>query len=838
MIALAKPSGITLRDHVRHVEDHAKKLLTVWPFLAVKYHRLTEGKSLSDSVGKAALWHDEGKRYPNWQTACQRDYVQYQQWLKENGFDPLLIDAARYRQYEWAMKQQNKAVGKHLRDAAFRHEFGSLKTVLDKKIGLSFAELTAIAAHHGKLGKRHEKRWRQDGGLTKDGKPVFLDYWAKFISHEKKLAQYDPNRWEKLLLARYEIAAVRSLLQLADTRASREEAEGKLAPIMPFDYEFPYQDDNQKPKYRGVQETALELALTDQWCSILRAPTGSGKTDAALLWGQKQIEKKWADRLIIAMPTRFTSNALALNVEKNVSNTGLYHSSARFTQEAKRKKNGEKLSDKEKRELKEYVREQQRLAQLLATPVTVCTIDHLLISLTGTAEHHHSSFFFLANSAVVFDEADFYDPFVQANLTVLLRALRILQVPVLIMSATVPDSACALYDVTQGIKEPETNEPPPKRALAWAGKPMSITVGEIEYNGLSVAETADDVADVLQKMVDDRHGIIYANTVERALMYYNWFDKNAKGQEVILYHSRFTEPDKGLIEDRLLKTLGKEIWTTPNTTPNPQAIAILTQIGEMSINISASIMLSDLCPWDRLAQRLGRLNRFGKDDKAVAYLTVPYKKERVYPAPYGKLVERKWELTPAFGNTLASVFAMIPKGSSEPIEPQKLVDKVNELYPELAAFPDKAADNRDRLYSLMLDNWLIVPDRSVDEDAGTISVVWRSRDIEQHRTIFTQPPLDFKNFNEYQDFALQYGVSCPNWMVDKELRRKEESRITCVTVFIDDEPTKLLYTEYYESWTASDSGRIEGYIKPDKPKRGMAFLYERSKENPEDGDGE
>lgn len=806
MIALAKPSGIALRDHVRHVQEHATTILMVWPFLAEKYDRLTNGKSLQDAVEKAVKWHDEGKRLDNWQAACQKDYAQYQEWLKSKRLDPLRVDATLYQQYEWDMKQQNKATGKHLRDAKFRHEFGSLKLAADKKAELSFEEQTAIAAHHGKLGKRHLKRWESDGG------GAFLKYWSKFINQERDQAKHDPDRWEKLLLARYEIAAVRSLLQLADTRASREEAEGKLAPLTKFEYEFPH-----KGNKRGVQKAALELA--DQWCSILRAPTGSGKTDAALLWGQQQVDNGRADRLIIAMPTRFTSNALSLNIKETVSDTGLYHSSAWFTRFGN-------LTGIEKNN----ARELQRLAQLLATPVTVCTVDHLLISLTGAAEHHHSSFFFLANSAVVFDEADFYDPFVQANLTVLLRALRILRVPVLIMSATVPDSARELYGVSDAIKEPSFNEIPPQRALAWAGKRINAE----EYGQIPITEKAEDVADILQKMADVGHGIVYANTVERALMYYNWFAKNAPQSELILYHSRYTEPDKKIIEEKLLAALGHKVWD--KEVPEPYGIAILTQIGEMSINISASIMLSDLCPWDRLAQRLGRLNRFAKSDNSVAYLTVPYQKETIYVAPYGQLVERKWIPAEAFTKTLASALEKLPESGIAPITPERLVDAVNALYPNLPDFPDKAADNRDELYNLMNQNWLIVPDRRLDEEAGTVSTAWRSRDIDEHRTILTQSPYDFNNYEEYQAFVLEFGVSCPVWMVEKEERRKENSRITVVEVLIDDEPEKLRYTDQYESWTEQDDGRIEGYVKPNKPKRGMAFLYDKKETVSDDDD--
>ena len=61
-------------------------------------------------------------------------------------------------------------------------------------------------------------------------------------------------------------------------------------------------------------------------------------------------------------------------------------------------------------------------------------LNHLLIALTATSEDHHAIYFHLANSAVVVDESDFYDAFVQANLTILLNTLRLLDVPVLIMA--------------------------------------------------------------------------------------------------------------------------------------------------------------------------------------------------------------------------------------------------------------------------------------------------------------------------------------------------------------------------------------------------------------------
>jgi CRISPR-associated endonuclease/helicase Cas3 len=380
----------------------------------------------------------------------------------------------------------------------------------------------------------------------------------------------------------------------------------------------------------------------------------------------------------------------------------------------------------------------------------------------------------------VFDEADFYDPFVQANLTVLIHTLNVLKVPVLIMSATVPDSAGKLYGVNSSIGEPEGESITPGRALVWAGK----------------AQKAKEVEAILQQMIEKGTGILYANTVERALSYYTYFKQNPGAPEPILYHSRFTEPDKKLIEEKLLNALGREAWEK-NTA---KGIAILTQIGEMSINISASIMLSDVCPWDRLAQRVGRLNRFAKDDQGIAYIVAPHKKGELYVAPYGSLENRKWIPAQAFTDTYDQLKEKLEGKGIVPITSGDFVKYVNSLYPDLPDFSIKARTNKESLLKLMNQNWLIVPDRKTDEEAGTVSAEWSSRNIEAHKLVSVTAPEDFDTYEDYQAFALEYGVSCPVWMINKELKKPDDQRrITSLVRRVNDEQMTFLYTDSYNS---------------------------------------
>lgn len=739
---LAKSSWrkITLAAHTQNVCDEAARIVSARPFVCRKYRERT-GEDLAALLQQSARWHDEGKRHRKWQTACQDDYRE--------------------------SIRTGKDCGSRLMRAGIRHEFASLEFIRRANLNAPFTVRAAIAAHHNKLSHRHEHRWKD-----KD-EPTFEEFWNDFLRQSNQLRTSVKSDYERAINERYNLAGARALLQLADHRASAAEEEEILPPLETFAYKFPHAER------RGVQREIEKL--WDERFAVLRAPTGAGKTDAALLWAQHQIEQGRADRLVIAMPTRFTANALAITAAKNLSATGLYHSSALYTRTKDLHESLEAHDDREddapafecvhgvfkKSEIERFIDKEQDLARRLEMPVTVTTIDHLCIALTGTREDHHAIFFSLAHSCLVIDEADFYDDFTQQNIVMLLRALRALNVPVLLMSATVPESSLNVYAesgmVATKIHEDKTDYERPRLNLTRFSRAVT---------------QPEDFRELLERALNGEPTILYANTVRRAQELYRWFEKQIRQGEaeiglddVALYHSRFTEPHKVEKEAVLLRMFGRAAWEKSEQ----RGVAILTQIGEISVNISANLMISELCPVDRLAQRAGRLARFERADgtrsKGELFIIEPHRVNRktgeleLSPAPYGHYTNGAgWEMNEALRRSRELIF----EGD---YSAKTFVDLTNRLYPVPEEIASHVRDNREALRKCAILNWLILPQEQVGAETDDERTKdWRSRDIPFQSTVYA----DFRTSNFACDeidelpttyrarrrFELRHGVKC------------------------------------------------------------------------------
>jgi CRISPR-associated endonuclease/helicase Cas3 len=716
---LAKPSGITLEQHTQEVVSEGKLLLEQTPFVVQKYNERI-GKSLAIRLERVCEYHDRGKKTPKWQNACQKDYEAFLQWQSK---------------YSGTFKDYSKTenAGENIRKAGVRHEIQSLRMVENKKLPLP--QQIAIAAHHGKLGNNFEERWANENAT---------DLWSTFKKESNKvIEQYSLEQSAK---KHYEFAGPRGLLQLVDHRVSAKEENVIVPDFTQFSYLFPHKEK------RGVQKM-IEQHWKDDLL-LVRAPTGSGKTDASLLWASLQIENKRADRLVIAMPTRFTSNALAINVAETLSDTGLYHSSAWFTKFQEQIENGV-IKKQEAEKIHEF-------ARLLQTPITVCTIDHLLMALTLTREDHHLISFNMANSCLVIDEADFYDDFTQANILVLLEILRYWNVPVLLMSASLPESVLPSYQklgykINKIVEDTSDN-----------------TRDRFEIKSIKEYTELEEISDLLDLCIEKGTAIIYVNTVEKAVLFYDWFKRRKVNP--ILYHSRFTETHKKDKEQELINALGKEAWENKRAN----GIAILTQIGEMSINISSDFMISELCPIDRLTQRAGRLCRFCNTKIGELYVLIPQKNDLVYPAPYGEYDNEAKAWIPCYSFVKTSEIIKLTRYSAE-----KLVNLLNEVYAKHELFSSKAIKNAKSLKEYFSWNWLINPAQKPTTDETDLNF-WKSRSIVPHDTVFVEKPTSmyFNNYINFQNWKLKNSLELPVYMIEKG---KKLHMIDLEKVFIRDE---------------------------------------------------
>ncbi len=101
--------------------------------------------------------------------------------------------------------------------------------------------------------------------------------------------------------------------------------------------------------------------------------------------------------------------------------------------------------------------------------------------------------------------------------------------------------------------------------------------------------------------------LVVLNTVERAVAVWKALraDKTLSpmGTDVRLAHSRFRPVDRQTWRDEFLNRTA--------SAPGTNRIIVSTQVIEAGVNISASLLVTELAPWPGLVQRVGRCARWG-----------------------------------------------------------------------------------------------------------------------------------------------------------------------------------------------------------------------------------
>lgn len=367
------------------------------------------------------------------------------------------------------------------------------------------------------------------------------------------------------------------------------------------------------------------VGASAQPVTIVVAGCGNGKTTAAYLWAQR-----WAvgRKLFFAYPTTGTATAGfgGYLAEQHQLLSDLIHSKSEIDLETIRGTPDDDARDEALRI--ESLRTWDR-------KVIVCTVDTVIGLLQNQRRALYSSPAFMAG-AFVFDEIHSFGNRLFGGLLRFLAEFP--GIPVLIMSASIPPGRLKMLYGAVG-----------SRAGAVITGDETLE-GHKRYRvrrAQCAAACWDDVARVIR---DGGKVLWVCNTVADAIATARDATKFVSVAPIV-YHSRFRYCDR---VHRQRDVLAEFKYCHDDHQPwlreRPGAsLVVATQVCEMSLDISADMLVTAECPLPALVQRLGRLNRYATCDDPWPCLVYPFA-----GLPYNEEPER----AALFGNYRASMHAM------------------------------------------------------------------------------------------------------------------------------------------------------------------------------------
>jgi len=403
------------------------------------------------------------------------------------------------------------------------------------------------------------------------------------------------------------------------------------------------------PNLYAYQQTVYDLVFNERCNVILQAPTGTGKTWAALVPYFANLDRYAEQPFPADAPLPLTCRyavpmrVLATQFEREYHEkfAALDRRGARLLARyrdalgvnAPAIQTGESPDDRE-----------------FASPLTFCTIDQLLASFIGTPYSLSPRFANLNVGAVVgsyliFDEFHLYplDSGGGARLTTLAMLKQLAGLaPFILMTATY--SSTLLNDLAQLLDATVVRVSDEELPGIMRGRSRNIQRGD--------ELTADAVlaAHAAAKQRGAGASLVVCNTVSRAQALYlqlrNELERRGTRDEVILelLHSRFTQADRKCKGALLEACLGENQWEDGHFLGR-DTIIVATQVVEVGLNISAGVLHTELAPASSVIQRAGRCARFPQQQGEVIVYPIPANaKGSVSYLPYDKnLCEATWE---------------------------------------------------------------------------------------------------------------------------------------------------------------------------------------------------
>jgi CRISPR-associated endonuclease/helicase Cas3 len=382
---------------------------------------------------------------------------------------------------------------------------------------------------------------------------------------------------------------------------------------------------------------------------LVTAPTGDGKTEAAAFSAGHLAQVSGAGGLAFALPTQTTSDAMFRRIRMFAGHNlaqdaslALVHGMAWLNTDyedlAQGSVGGSRVATSGGGApfATDWLRGRGRG---LHAALGVMTIDQLLIGVLPT-KFNMLRIYGLSTKVVVIDEAHSYGPWMHSLMLKLLQWLGAMQVPVILMSATLAGATARslldAYRIGSGhgrLPEEMDTAPYPGWVFLDAGtgtlsKPVGVGTDrprKLEFQLESVRRpsgpsqpsvgTDDDRLTVLARLLaplreQDGCVLVCCNTVAEAQETYAHLAAEFAGvADVRILHARFRSGDRARITEECEEAFGKPAQEGEPSLRPAKAIFVATQIVEQSIDLDFDVVVSDLAPIAALLQRAGRCRR-------------------------------------------------------------------------------------------------------------------------------------------------------------------------------------------------------------------------------------
>jgi len=336
------------------------------------------------------------------------------------------------------------------------------------------------------------------------------------------------------------------------------------------------------------QRRVAELLLSGRNV-ILQAPTGAGKTMAAMLPFLDAIEHRrdFPHKCLYAVPMRVLANQFVKEFTSQVRRAG------RDDRIRVAIQTGEHADDPQLAATLTFATIDQVLSSFLLSPYS---LSRRLSNLNAGA---------VVASYLVFDEFHLFDPI--STLPTTLEMLRILRgvAPFLLMTATFSGNMLdGLASALDAVVVPENDA---------ARQAMQALPSQQKTRRYHVAEGALSAEAVLAHRCS--RTLVVCNVVDRARALFEALrDHPDRGDaRVLLLHSRFLPKDRQRIEDKIrrLFSQGKD------SDRSGSWIVVATQVVEVGLDITCQALHTELAPANAVLQRAGRCARYEDEDGDV-----------------------------------------------------------------------------------------------------------------------------------------------------------------------------------------------------------------------------